>query len=267
VENSKVKSATDSLEALVGLVESLRGDNGCPWDKKQTPRSMLIFLIEEMYELADAIESNRADDVREELGDVLFHIIFMARLFQETGQFSIYDVAGEITDKMIRRHPHVFGTARVDSADTVKRNWHKIKQDEKKPSGTESLIDSVPKTLPALMRTYQICERSARSGFDWEDAETLLQQLESELNNLKQALMGDEAERILEEFGSLLFDLVNLARFLKIHPETALSGALKTFEKRFRLMEKRISESGKNFDSLSRAEIQQIWQELQPTNT
>jgi tetrapyrrole methylase family protein/MazG family protein len=125
VENSKVKSATDSLKALVALVESLRGAHGCPWDKRQTPRTMLIYLIEEMYELADAIESNRAEDVQEELGDVLFHIFFMARLFQEEGQFSIYDVAREITDKMIRRHPHVFGSARADNSDTVK---HKAKK-------------------------------------------------------------------------------------------------------------------------------------------
>jgi tetrapyrrole methylase family protein/MazG family protein len=148
----------------------------------------------------------------------------------------------------------------------VKRNWHKIKQNEKKPGKTKSVIDSVPKRLPALMRTYQICERAARSGFDWKDAESLLEQLASELNNLKQALRGKEVERISEEFGNFLFDLVNFARFLKIHPETALSGTLKRFEKRFRQMEKRVSESGKNFDSLSRAEIRQIWQATEPPN-
>ena len=178
----------DSLKALFALVESLRGEHGCPWDKKQTPRTMLIYLIEEMYELADAIESNRAEDVREELGDVLFHIVFIARLFQETDQFSIYDVAGEITDKMIRRHPHVFGTARVDNTDEVRQNWHKIKQDEKKKGSKISVTDSVPKKLPALLRSYQICERTARSGFDWGDSENLILKLESELSKLKQAL-------------------------------------------------------------------------------
>jgi tetrapyrrole methylase family protein/MazG family protein len=168
---------------------------------------------------------------------------------------------------MIRRHPHVFGTARVDNADTVKHNWHKIKQDEKKPGKEKSVIDSVPKRLPALMRTYQICERAARSGLDCKDAESILGQLASELNGLKQVLKGNEEERISEKFGNLLFDLVKLARFLEIHPETALSGALKTFEKRFRQMEKRVSEKGTNFDSLSQAEIQQIWQAIEPTNT
>jgi len=267
VENSKVKSATESIGALVALVESLRGEQGCPWDKKQTPRSMLIYLIEEMYELADAIESGRAEDVQEELGDVLFHIVFITRLFQEKGRFSIYDVAREITTKMIRRHPHVFGTARVDNSDAVKHNWHKIKQDENKQGQKKSIIDSVPKRLPALMRSYLICERAARSGFDWKDAESLLKQLESELNALKQSWKGNDEERISGEFGNLLFNLVNLARFLKIHPETALSGALKAFEKRFRQLEQRVSESGTNSEPLSQDDMRKIWQTIEPTNS
>jgi tetrapyrrole methylase family protein/MazG family protein len=239
VENSKVKSATDSVKTLVALVESLRGEHGCPWDKKQTPRTMLIYLIEEMYELADAIESNRAEEVQEELGDVLFHIIFITRLFQEAGNFSIYDVARDITEKMIRRHPHVFGTVRVDNTDEVRQNWHKIKQDEKKKGSKKSVTDSVPKKLPALMRSYQICERTARSGFDWGDSENLLLKLESELSKLKQTLKHSEKDRISQEFGNLLFSMVNLAHLLKIHPETALSGALKAFEKRFSQLEKK----------------------------
>ena len=239
MENSKVKSATDSVKTLVALVESLRGEHGCPWDKKQTPRTMLIYLIEEMYELADAIESNRAEEVQDELGDVLFHIIFITRLFQEAGNFSIYDVARDITEKMIRRHPHVFGTVRVDNTDEVRQNWHKIKQDEKKKGSKKSVTDSVPKKLPALMRSYQICERTARSGFDWGDSENLLLKLESELSKLKQTLKHSEKDRISQEFGNLLFSMVNLAHLLKIHPETSLSGALKAFEKRFSQMEKK----------------------------
>ncbi len=200
---------------------------------------MLIYLIEEMYELADAIESNRAEEVQEELGDVLFHIIFITRLFQEAGNFSIYDVARDITEKMIRRHPHVFGTVRVDNTDEVRQNWHKIKQDEKKKGSKKSVTDSVPKKLPALMRSYQICERTARSGFDWGDSENLLLKLESELSKLKQTLKHSEKDRISQEFGNLLFSMVNLAHLLKIHPETALSGALKAFEKRFSQLEKK----------------------------
>ncbi len=262
MENSKVKSATNPVKALVDLVESLRGENGCPWDKKQTPRSMLVYLIEEVYELADAIESSCAEDVQEELGDVLFHIIFITRLFQEARNFSIYDVARDITAKMVRRHPHVFGTARVDNTDEVRQNWHKIKQDEKKKGSIKSVTDSVPKKLPALMRSYQICERTARSGFDWGDTENLLSKLESELRHLKQTLRYTEKDRISKEFGNLLFSMVHLAHLLKIHPDTALSGALKAFEKRFREMEKKVSESGQNFESLSRVQIQRIWKDL-----
>lgn len=263
MENHQVKSATDSVKTLVALVESLRGEDGCPWDKKQTPRTMLVYLIEEVYELADAIEANRSEDVLEELGDVLFHIVFITRLFEETGNFSIYDVARDITAKMIRRHPHVFGTARVDNTDEVRQNWHKIKQNEKNKDPKKSVTDSVPKKLPALMRSYQICERAARNGLDWGDSDHILSNLESELRKLKRNLKHRQKDQISKEFGNVLFLMVHLARLLKIHPETALSGALKTFERRFRQLEKKISESGQDLESLSGAQIQQIWEELE----
>ena len=202
---------------------------------------MLIYLIEEMFELADAIESDSVEDVREELGDVLFHIVFITRLFQETGDFSVYDVARDITEKMIRRHPHVFGTARVDSTDEIRQNWYQIKKNEKKQSKNESVLDSVPIKLPALMRAYRIGERTAQYGFDGEDRESLLDKLNSEFDQLKHSIKNSKSDRISYNFGILLFSLVNLARFLKIHPETALSGAVKTFENRFRQMEKEVS--------------------------
>jgi len=240
VENSKIKSETDSVKALVALVASLRGEHGCPWDQKQTPRTMLIYLMEEMYELADAVESDDYDGVREELGDVLFHIVFVTRLFQERGLFSIYDVAQEIADKMIRRHPHVFGNTQVDNTEEVRQNWHKIKQSEKKRGPRESILDSVPKKLPALMRAYQISERTARSGFDAGNSETILDRLLSEFDQLKLAVKLNDLDDIYNNFGMLLLYLVHLARFLKIHPETALSAAVKKFEKRFRQMENEV---------------------------
>ena len=242
MENSQIKSEKDPIKALIMLVESLRGQPGCPWDKKQTPKSMLIYLIEEMYELADAIESDRAEEVREELGDVLFHIVFITRLFHETGHFSIYDVARDITEKMIRRHPHVFGNSRVDNTDQIRQNWYQIKQNEKKQSKKESVLDSVPINLPALMRAYRICERTARGGFEWEDRESLLDKLNSEFDQLKYSIANAQSDRISNDFGKLLFSLVNLARLSTIHPETALSGAVKAFEKRFRKMEKEVFE-------------------------
>jgi MazG family protein len=241
VENSKIKPEKDSLHSLMALVESLRGEPGCPWDKKQTPRSMLIYLIEEMYELAEAIESNRPEEVREELGDVLFHIIFITRLFQETGDFSVHDVVRDITDKMIRRHPHVFGTARVDNADEVRKNWHIIKQQEKKATPKESVLDSVPRKLPALMRAYRIVERTARHGFNRKDRESLLDTLSAEFAQLQLSIKQNHEDRISNDLGALLLSLVHLARHLKLHPETALSGAVHRFELQFRKMEKEVS--------------------------
>jgi MazG family protein len=193
-----------------------------------------------MYELADAIELDNYQDVREELGDVLFHIVFLTQLFQERGLFSIYDVAQEIADKMIRRHPHVFGNTRVDNTEEVRKNWHKIKQNEKKHAPQESILDSVPKKLPALMRAYQISERTARSGFEAENIETILNRLLSEFDQLKQDVKLNHADNIYDKFGILLLYLVHLARVLKIHPETALSAAVKKFEKRFRQMENEV---------------------------
>ena len=234
MENSKINSTRDSVDALIALVESLRAEGGCPWDQKQTPRSMLIYLIEEVYELADAIETDHADAVREELGDVLFHIVFLTRLFQERGDFTIDDVAGEITAKMIRRHPHVFGADKVENTEEVRQNWHTIKQNEKKTLKNQSVIDSVPRNMPALLRAYQIGERTARSGFNAEDRKSLLATLETEFERLKRAMEEDASDRLGDVFGNFLLSLVNLARLLKIHPETALSGAIKAFEKHFR---------------------------------
>jgi MazG family protein len=241
MENSKIKSEKDLLNSLMALVESLRGEPGCPWDKKQTPRSMLIYLIEEMYELADAIESNRPEEVREELGDVLFHIIFITRLYQETGDFSVYDVVRDITEKMIRRHPHVFGTARVDNADEVRQNWHIIKQQEKKATPKKSVLDSVPGKLPALMRAYRIAERTARHGFNGKDRESLLDTLSAEFVQLQLSIKQNHEDRISNDLGALLLSLVHLARQVNIHPETALSGAIQKFELQFRKMEKKVS--------------------------
>jgi tetrapyrrole methylase family protein/MazG family protein len=234
VENSKIKSAGNSLKKLLALVESLRGEDGCPWDQKQTPATMLVYLLEEIYELADAIESGHAGHVKEELGDVLFHIVFITHLFQEKGDFSIDDVAHDITAKMIRRHPHVFGAANVQNTEEIRQNWHTIKQAEKKQATPKSIVDSVPKNMPVLMRAYQLFERTACSGFDRKNAESLLTELESEFDQLKHAVKSNDTRRLLDDFGDFMFSLVNLAQLLKIHPETALSGAVKAFEKRYK---------------------------------
>ena len=253
------------INAIIELIEKLRGEDGCPWDKQQTPKTLVLYLIEEIYELVDAIESGKPANVCEELGDVLFHILFIAILFQEMGHFDIEDVADLNTAKMIRRHPHVFGDNKVSGTDEVRRQWHKIKMQEKDNAPETSILDSVPAGLPALMRAYRISERAARTGFDWEDTAGVIQKVEEEWHELKSALKAGKTEKEQEqvslEFGDVLFTLVNVARFARIHPETALTGSIQKFEKRFRYMEKRISEEDRNLESFSQEELEKLWEE------
>lgn len=254
------------IDALIELIETLRGDNGCPWDKKQTPQTIAVYLIEEVYELIDAIESGNPENVCEELGDVLFHILFLVSLFREMGHFDIKDVVNVNTEKMTRRHPHVFGKDRVGSAEEVRSRWHKIKMKEKQRAPEASILDSVPASLPALMRAYRISERAAKTGFDWGDISGVMKKVEEEWNELKTALKGlnksiKDQDILALEFGDVLFTLVNVARFANIHPEIALQGSTKKFEKRFKHMEKQISKSQREMESFSQDELNGLWEE------
>ena len=254
------------IEALIDLIETLRGENGCPWDRKQTPQTILAYLLEETYELMDAVESGDPMEVCGELGDVLFHIFFLVSLFKEIGHFDIKDVVDRNVKKMIHRHPHVFGDGNVDSADEVRKQWYKIKMEEKDRSSEMSILDSIPSNLPALMRAYRISERAARTGFDWEDISGVMEKVEEEWSELKTVLKkqkqfpGNNA-RVALEFGDVLFTLVNVARFANIHPETALRDSTNKFERRFRYMEKRISNGPKDIRSISQEEKDVLWEE------
>jgi tetrapyrrole methylase family protein/MazG family protein len=261
VEDPKLNENSFALFDLIKIVESLRGPNGCPWDRKQTPRSMLVYLIEELYELADAIETENPDDICEELGDVLFHIFFMARMFHEMGHFSIHDVAAGITEKMIRRHPHVFGTTTIDDADDIVQNWHKIKLSEKTNAAKDSILDSIPSKLPPLLRAYLLLERTARAGFDWNSMLEKRGKSEKALSKLQLALSGAEQNMADREVGDLLFMLVKFAQRVNIHPETALAGSLKRFEMRFKRFEKRILESGRDMEDIPDAEKREMWEQ------
>ena len=267
---SEKKTASDSvvcekLIALKALIETLRGENGCPWDRKQTPKSMSVFLIEEMYELVDAIAKSDADAIREELGDVLFHILFVATVFEEREEFDLADVLGDVTEKMVRRHPHVFGEASVETAEDVKKQWHKIKSQEKEASRQVSILDSIPKSMPSLMRAYRVSERAVRAGFDWNDMNGVLEKAEEEWDEFKREMKAaasrDENRRRKSlEFGDVLFTLVNVARFAGVHPETALAESTNKFEKRFKHMEKLVSEQNRNIEAASRSELDRMWE-------
>lgn len=260
----EIPTAFGRLEALVA---ALRGQNGCPWDKKQTSRSMAIKLLEETYEIVDAISKGEADGVCEELGDVLFHIFFIACLFEEEGRFGIKDVTDGITQKMIRRHPHVFGDRLVDSAEDVKQQWHVIKQDEKMEEPSVSVLDSVPRMQPALMRAHRISDKAAREGFDWEDLPGVMEKVDEELAELKDAFAEDTGkdgnkQAVQLEFGDLLFTMVNVARFLGINPEAALMESTDKFERRFRYMERKIRDSHRKMSEVEQKEKDEIWEDV-----
>ncbi len=254
--------ATAGMDELIQIIKRLRGPDGCPWDREQSSRSMVRFLIEEAYELADAIASDHAEHVREELGDVLFHILFITQMHAEKGQFDLEQVCREISEKMRRRHPHVFGAVRVADSAEVVRNWHQIKRDEKAAGVRSSALDTVPAGLPGLMRAYAVSERAARARFDWEDLPGVLAKLQEELSEFKAAVGRRDAAEAALEFGDILFTLVNVARFSGVHPETALAAALQKFERRFRRMEAIAADSGRELDSLPQSEKDRIWEAI-----
>jgi len=254
------------IDKLIRLIKTLRGENGCPWDKKQTPETIAGYLIEEVYELVDAIESENPDKICEELGDVLFQVVFIAFLFEEMGQFKIDDVVRRNYEKMVRRHPHVFGNAKIADADEVRKKWRTLKMQENNSNQKESMLDSVPAGLPALMRAYRISERAAGAGFDWNDISGVVKKAQEEWSEFKAELAGDNngkinRERASLEFGDILFTLVNVARFAELHPETALRKSTNKFAKRFKHMESILSERGQTIESISAKEMDTLWEQ------
>lgn len=263
--NQENVSAAPAFKAILELIGALRGPNGCPWDRKQTPASLSVYLIEEVYELIEAINTNDIDAIAEELGDVLFQILFLAYLYHQEGCFELGDVLERNRRKMVRRHPHVFGSDTVEDAEQVKQRWRDIKKQEKPDQ--QSLLDSVPSGMPALMRAYRISERAAGAGFDWDDLQGVLRQAESEWSEFKTEIdkaagrggtAGDEAAM---ELGDVLFTLVNVARLAKIHPETALQKATDKFSRRFKSMELRAAEKNTSLDQMPRDEMETLWEE------
>ena len=229
-----------SVDALRRLIAILRGENGCPWDRKQTPASLSVYLIEEVYELVDAVTANDDAAVLEELGDVLFQILFVSYLYEQSGRFTFEQVLERIIAKMIHRHPHVFGAEKAETSGQVKKRWRQIKQQEK--GADHSLLASIPVGMPALMRAYRISERAAGTGFDWDTLQGVMAQAEQEWAEFNAEVRGGrntetEQQRAALELGDVLFTLVNVARLAGIHPETALSQSTEKFIRRFQHME------------------------------
>ena len=252
----------NSFDKLVEIMDRLREPGGCPWDREQTHETLKPYLIEEAYEVIEAIESGNKDHLREELGDLLFQVVFHARLTQEQGTFDIHDVVEGISQKMVDRHPHVFGDGSVKDAQHALSQWEEIKKAEEKNKRRESVLDGIPKTLPALLRAQRIQGRAARVGFDWEHEDQVFEKVEEEMSELRTAFHGKEVAHVEEELGDLIFTLVNLSRFLKINPEDALQKSTRKFMHRFQAIEKEAARQGKDLKEMSLQEMDRLWDEV-----
>jgi len=273
------------FQKLVAVMARLRAPGGCPWDREQTHATLRTYLIEEAYEVLDALDSTDDTKFAEELGDLLLQVLFHAQIAHEEGRFDITTVIREIYEKMIRRHPHVFGNAKANSAAEVVRNWEQIKKEERAKSGAatnqkspESLLDGVPRTMPALLEAFQLTSKAARIGFDWHNLDGIFAKLQEETHELQSALVecgggsldppavavlsstsSTQSQRIESELGDLLFVAVNLARFLKVDPEIALKKTSAKFSRRFRTMERLARQQGTTLAKIPRPQMESLW--------
>jgi tetrapyrrole methylase family protein/MazG family protein len=246
---------------LVWVMARLRGEGGCPWDREQDHKTLKRYMVEECYEAIEAIDADDMDALEEELGDVLLQVVFHAQLEAEVGTFTIDDVTARIVDKLIRRHPHVFGDLNVADSDEVLRNWEQIKKGEKGEGWRESVLDGVPAGLPALTRAMEISKRAVKVGFEWEKLEDVLGKLDEEVLELREAIHSAGSEEIADEIGDLLFTVVNVARWLKLDPEDALRLMLRRFTERFQYIEKAAAAQGRKLTDMSLAEMDALWNE------
>jgi tetrapyrrole methylase family protein/MazG family protein len=247
------------LNKLIEIMAALRGEKGCPWDREQTRESLKPFIVEEAYEVLEAIDEKNSEAIKEELGDLLFQIVFQCRIAEERGEFGMAEVIEKIGKKMIARHPHVFGDADYKTSEEVLVHWEAQKRREGKQR--ESILDGVPKTLPSLLRAHRLQDRASRVGFDWDKVEDVLPKLEEELSEFRTALKGEKREEIEDELGDIFFVLVNISRFVGINPEDALRKTISKFISRFRYIEMAAADKGRSLSDMSLAEMDELWDE------
>ena len=256
---SKKDAAGELLLKLMGVVDKLRSEQGCPWDRQQTAQSLLPYLLEETYEVMESVTAGDAGALREELGDLLLHIVFQGSLAGEAGQFTITDSIRTVIDKLIRRHPHVFGDQPTADTTVIRQRWEAAKQREK---GRASILDGVPRTLPALNRARRLQEKASSVGFDWQQVDDVWAKVAEEIDELREACSTRDGAAMQEEFGDVLFSLVNLGRFLRLSGEDALRQAIGKFEQRFRGIEQELARRGRRIEDATLEEMDGIWNRL-----
>ncbi len=252
--NNSRKQQLEAFNRLLDIMDELR--EKCPWDRKQTLESLRHLTIEEVYELGDAILDNDLEELKKELGDVLLHIVFYAKIGNEKNAFDIADVANSISDKLIERHPHIYGDVVVENEEQVKQNWEQIKLKE----GKKSVLEGVPRSLPAMVKANRIQDKVAGVGFDWEEPHQVWQKVQEELTELNEEIEKGNQENIEKEFGDVLFSMINYARFIKVNPENALERTNKKFINRFQYLEQEAKKNGKELSDMSLTEMDEIWE-------
>ncbi|MBF0517515.1 MAG: nucleoside triphosphate pyrophosphohydrolase [Nitrospirae bacterium] len=244
---------------LVGIMDALRSEQGCPWDKQQSEATVITYLLEETYELIEAVEGANPEEIAQELGDVLFQLLFFARIAKEKGQFDIYDVIAAISDKMITRHPHVFGDAECETTAEVLKQWDEIKKSEGRYA--DSSLGGIPRAMPSLLRALFVTDRAGRAGFDWDSTGDVLNKLDEEVSEFKEAVTQGDPAQIEVELGDILFTIVNIARFIQLNPEEALRKTINRFIGRFQHMERSAKHLEKSLSSMTTAEMDAMWEE------
>ncbi|HUK83402.1 MAG TPA: nucleoside triphosphate pyrophosphohydrolase [Verrucomicrobiae bacterium] len=255
---------TKNIARLLRIMARLRGPKGCPWDREQTHRSIRHNLIEECYEALDAMDADNMAEFRDELGDLLLQVVFHAQMASETGEFNFDSIAKSIADKLVRRHPHVFGRKRVDTSIEVLKQWEAIKKKEK---NSHSIVAEIPRSLPALLKADKVQRKVARVGFDWRRVDDVVAKVEEELRELKGALASGDRRQFEEELGDLLFAAVNLARFEGLHAEELLNRTISKFVARFQQIERAVHKSGRRLEDCTLEELDALWESAKHRNT
>ena len=251
----------NSLSKLIKITETLMGDDGCPWDKVQTRESLKPYLVEETYEVLEALDENDPKKIKDELGDLLYQILFHSKISSLKGEFNFRDVIDNLSEKMVRRHPHVFNGVKLDTPDQVIGQWEEIKKKENNKSNQKSILDSVPKNLPSLIRAQKLQKKAAKHGFDWDEITAVFDKLDEEVTEFKEAVLSGKETAIEGELGDILFVLVNIAKFKKIDAEESLRTTNNKFIQRFQYIEEQVAKNGKELKNTPLEELEKYWQD------